>query len=184
MQEKEVRIFDDSNNPLQVAGITIELFDAVTGTLFSSDNSKDLNPGSGGPSNEWGVKLSFTAGSNPLDIYISDPTYNYPGNTVRYLNGQEDDRLDIDLLKVGSGSGGQSAGPASASAASILQWIDLGIQWSASEKRAVRNLVFNYLSVIVPRLSELPRLPDLQRVATHWEEAMRRLNVPIYLLRP
>lgn len=183
MPRKDIYLFDDSNNPLQVPKIRVELFDAATGTLLDFDYSKDLNPGSGTPSNKRGVRLTFTGSNNPLDIYIKDGNYSYPGNTVRNLNGQTQDSIDIDLLRVARGPGGQINPPTSATPTSLSNWVKQGRRWSTEEKKAVRNLIFNYVSVFVPRLDDLPNLTDLRAVANNWEEAMVRLGIPVALLK-
>lgn len=181
MPRKDVYLFNESNDPLQVKGIRIELFDATTGTLLDAQNSEDLNPGPM-PSNEWGVRLTFTAGTNPLDIYITDPTYCYPGNTIRNLNGQLHDRIWIDLLQLPTGPGGQTP-PTSVTPSSLSSWVKQGWQWSTRGKKAVGNLIFNYISVIVPRIDDLQKLKDLYDVAQNWEEAMSRLGIRPDLLK-
>jgi hypothetical protein len=177
MAHKEIRIFDTTNAVLKVAGISFELFDVATGALLSTDLSKDLKPGPGGfPSNEWGVILHFTGGSHPLEVYTTDPTYKYPGNTIQSLEGNQTDRIDIDLSSLPSTTGGQSTQLDSATPLAISNWVKAARNWDEGEKWAVRNLVFNYTRVIVPRLDDLPT-SDLNRVATNWEDAMRRLGI-------
>ena len=184
MPDKEIRIFDSSNNPLPVNGIHFDLCDAVTGTLLATDYSHDLNPGPhGAPSNQWGVRLNFNPGANPLDVYTSDPTYQYPGNMLQYLEGRLQDRIDIDLLKVLSGPGGQATPLPAAAPAAVSKWVEQGRRWSEEEKRAVRNLIFNYTSAFVPRLDALSKLVDLGKVAQNWEEAMSRLGISVSLLK-
>lgn len=183
MPRKDVYLFDNTNNPLQVQGIQVELFDAVTGQKLDSDLSKDLNPSpSGWPSNEWGVQLTFTAGTNPLDILITDPRFNYPGNTVRNLYGKQDDRIDIDLLKLPRTPGGQGS-LTSTTAISLVEWIKRGERWSPEDKRAVLNLIGNYISAIVPHLDRLPTLSGLQAVAHNWEQALSGIGIDPDLLR-
>jgi hypothetical protein len=80
--EKEIRIFDSSNRVLKVKGIRFDLLEVNSGALIDTKNSDDLNPIAGG-SNDWGVKLSFSTRSGPLEVYTSDPNYRYPGNTIQ-----------------------------------------------------------------------------------------------------
>jgi uncharacterized linocin/CFP29 family protein len=178
MPQKEIRIFDTSNNPLKVAGIRFELFDASTNTLLSTDNSRDLDP----PNDQWGVILNFVEGTTPLEVFTTDPNCKYPGNTLRSLEGKLQDRIDIDLLKLPSGTGGQVKPLTSASPKSVSTWVEDGTLWSEEEKRAVRNIIFNYVSVIVPQLNKLPTL-GLGTVAQNWEGAMSRLDIPSDLLK-
>lgn len=179
MSIKEVYLFDNANNPLQVKGIRVELFDALSGKLLDAQNSDDLNPKWGGaPSNEWGVKLNFSAPhGNPLDIYMTDPNYSYPGNTARNLYGGASDRINIDLLQLPSGGGGQQHALNQANPKLISSWVDAGWRWNEYEKEAVDNLIFNYLTVFVSRLDRLQSLRSLREVARNWEEAMVRLRI-------
>jgi len=50
MARKDVYLYDDSNNVLQVKGIQVELYDRRTGTLLDKQFSDDLNPPGGGRS--------------------------------------------------------------------------------------------------------------------------------------
>lgn len=184
MPDKEVHLFDASNKPLKVQGIRLELFDAITCALLDAQTSANLTPASGAASLAWGAKLSFTAAANPLDIYVTDPTYRYPGNTVRYLNGETEDRLDIDLLTLPATPSGHSSPSPTATSAELSRWAERAPNWTAEEKRAVRNLIFNYMTVIVARLAEHPSLPtNLRDVAANWEEALRRVGIDPDLLR-
>src|SRR5205823_4682411 len=118
------------------------------------------------------------------DIYVTDPTYRYPGNTVRYLNGETEDRLDIDLLKQPTTPSGQSSPPPTMTPAGLSLWVERAPNWTAEEKRAVRNLIFNYMNVIVARVAEYQGLPsNLRDVAANWEEALRHVGIDPDLLR-
>ena len=72
----------------------------------------------------------------------------------------------------------QSGTPSSVSA-----WVQQGSRWNDQEKRAVRNLIFNYMNVVVPRIDDLSVLSDLGKLAQNWEEAMSRLEIPVNLFR-
>lgn len=179
MSRKEVYLFDTSNKPLRVKGIRVELFDASTFKLLDAQNSDDLNPKWGGPpSNEWGVVLNFSAPhGNPLDIYITDPTHSYPGNIARNLYGGASDRINLDLLKLPKGSGGQQSSLNSATPHSVSEWVDAGWRWQSEEKDAVRNLIFNYITVIGSRRELLPHRSGLREVAQNWQESLVRLKI-------
>jgi hypothetical protein len=168
---------------LKVAGIRLELFDAVTCALLDTKQSVNLNPTKPKTSTEWGARLTFTASSNPLDVYITDPKYRYPGNTVRYLNGQTGDRLDIDLLSLPATTGGQKTPPVTATPTALAGWVERAPLWTQEEKRAVRNLIFNYMNVIVSRLGEYNSLPTgLHDVADNWAKALERVGIPADVL--
>jgi hypothetical protein len=178
MPGKDVHLFDTSNNPLKVAGIRLELFDAVTCTLLDVQNSANLNPGAGASSSSWGVTLSFPSGGNPLDIYVIDPTYQYPGNTVRYLNGQTPHRIDLDLMKLPSTPSGNVLPSHTISAAGLSRWVGQPSNWTREEKRAVRSLIFNYIGVVVDRIVEHGQLPQaLHDMAANWGDALRKLKI-------
>lgn len=178
MPVKEVHLFDSSNAPLLVAGIRIELFDANTGTLLDVQNSVNLSPGNTGPSASWGAVLTFHAIANPLDLYISDPTYQYPGNTVRSLNGALPDRIDLDLLKMPSTPGNRSGLSEGMTAAGLARWVAREKKWTTEEKRAVQNLIFNYISIVVARVIEFGYLPaELSGVAQNWGESLRMIGI-------
>lgn len=178
MPKKTIYLFDSSNSPLHVKGIRIELFDVSTGTLLATQDSDDLNPGTGGrPSNEWGVQLDFTACGNAVDVYFCDPAYRYPGSIIRNLNGQVTDRVDVDLLRLPTGLGGQAYQLSSPSPASIDKWVRGASKWTEEEKQAVRTVVTSFSSVIVPILDELHDLTDLQRVAANWAETLERVGI-------
>lgn len=178
MARKDVYLYDDSNNVLRVKGIQVELYDRRTGTLLDKQFSDDLNPPGGGlSSNEWGVQLTFSLPQNdPVDIIFTDKKYRYPGNAVRHLYAGASDRVNIDLLVIPSGSGGQQS-PLPSTAGELVRWVEAAPQWSEPEKNAVKNLVFNYVSIFVPREHSLNNLPDLQKAARNWEEALQRLNI-------
>src|SRR5437764_10150938 len=141
--EKEIRIFDDTNTVLKVKGIRFDLLEVNSGVLVYTQNSDDLNPPVTGSSNEWGVKLSFTAKSGPLEVYTTDPNFRYPGNTIQSLEGQNDNRIDIDLLPIPLTTGGQGTILTTSSPTVIAAWVQSGLHWESLEKRAVLNLVFN-----------------------------------------
>lgn len=178
MAEKEIRIFDTSNAVLKVSGISFELFDAATGTLLAVDLSRDLNPGF----NEWGVRLQFAAGSTPLEVYTTDPTYRYPGNTILSLEGNQTDRIDIDLLQIPNYAGGQATQPTSSNLLDVSRWIRQGQKWTAEEKQAVRNLVLNYNRLLV-QLEELPN-SGLHDVAKNWEAALCAVGICPEIFKP
>jgi len=179
--EKEIRIYDTSNHVLKVQGIRFELFDAVTGTLLATDVSRDLSPSAvGGASNEWGVRLTFNAGSHPLDVYTSDPNHSYPGSVIESLEGSQTDRIDIDLQKMPSARGGQSLNLSSGRPVAISHWIEQATKWSLQERRAVRSLAFNYLKVIVPRLSLLSG--EYSALKSNWGDTLRIVGINPELL--
>jgi hypothetical protein len=169
MPVKEIRIFDVRNNVLAHPGIQFEMFNANTSVLVTSDRSRDLSP----PLGEWGVKLSFTPCSDPFDVYVTDSNYEYPGNTIRNIEGRQTDRIDLDLLKLPPSGGGQGHNVAiNGSGQSLNEWIEAGYKWTADEKRAVSNLVFNYLASPLPKGSE-------NSVMSNWESALQRVGVDL-----
>src|ERR1044072_9800136 len=99
MPDKKICLYDSSNTPLQVVGIRVELYDASSKAYIAGADSDDLNMAAH-PSDTWGVVLNFPSGSTPVDIYISDPKYTYPGNMMRYLNGDLADDVLMDLLQL------------------------------------------------------------------------------------
>jgi hypothetical protein len=179
-------LYDKSNGPLHKAGITLDLYDASTRTLLVTEVSKDLNPGPGGaPSNEWGAKLSFTVSTslgNPVDLIFTDASYEYPGNTLRFLNGDVGGRVDVDLQKIPATRGGQISPPSSGTAKSISNWIDMATQWKPEEKEAVRQLVFNYCQLIISHRNDPLASSQLAKVEANWAEALRRIGLPPELL--
>jgi hypothetical protein len=124
--------------------------------------------------------VAVTGGQNwtPIGGQFGKPI----DNMIRNLYGKQNDRIDIDLFSLPSGPGGQSTQPASATARALARWVAAGEKWNREEKAAVRNLIFNYVSVFVSRLEELSRL-QVQAVAHHWEEALRRVGIDPDLLK-
>lgn len=179
MPLKIILLYDSSNNPLQVEGIRVELFDAVRGGLLQARNSADLNPKRDGrPSTDWGVELDFPLGSSPLDIYITDPLYRYPGNTVRYLNGRLQDRIYIDVLHLPMVTSSRVAAPVSVQPLDLSQWVEEHSDWDADQRDAVRNLLFNYMAIIA-RPDRLESSKPMSKVKDNWEKALQRLGFPI-----
>lgn len=178
MARKEVYLYDDTNNVLKVPGIQVELYSTRWGTLLDKQFSADLNPpASGGSSNEWGVKLNFSLPQHvPADIIITDKTYEYPGNAVRHLYAGGSDRVNVDLLKIPSGAGGQLQ-PAPSRAGDLVRWVEAATTWNEMEMEAVKNLIFNYVTLFVSRWDSLSSMPSLRRAATNWEEALLRLEI-------
>jgi hypothetical protein len=184
MAQKIIYIFDEYNDPLRISGITFELFDSTTNTLIDKQNSSNLNtslPAS--QSNEWGVQLTFTPRSNPLDVLVSDLTFNYPGNLLRYLNGQSDDRIDIDLLQLPNQPGGQSLPLKTSNIPDLISWVQGSPKWNIHQKNAVINLISNYVNVFIPLISKLPKLTEMRDVADNWEKAMGLINIPVSILK-
>lgn len=184
MAQKAVYLFDETNNVLQVTGIQVELYSTKMGTLLDKQLSADLNPPYlGGSSNEWGVKLNFNLPQHePADIIITDATYKYPGNAVRHLYVGGSDRVNIDLLSIPSGSGGQQQSAPSRTG-DLARWVEAAPLWDEMEKEAVKNLIFNYVAIFVPRWDFLSNLPSLKKAATNWESALKRLEVSPETLR-
>ena len=184
MPLKKVYLYDAANDPLQVKGIRVELHDASKRKLIDHDISDDLNPIPGGlPSDTWGVVLNFPSGKNPLDILIIDPTYLYPGNTLRYLNGDLSDEVYMDLFQLPAGPGGGNP-PNVATPPEINAWIERSPDWEDREKTAVRGLIFNYAALIGPVGADLRRYPDLANVAQNWDAAARKVGIPQNILSP
>ncbi len=175
--EKEIRVFDTANNVLKVKGIRFELYEVGSGTLLDTQNSDDLNPGAGG-SNEWGVKLTFSPIAGPLEVYTTDPNHRYPGNTIRNLEGQNDNRIDIDLSKVPATTGGQGAPLSSTDPAAVTRWVQSAPKWDHDEKLAVLNFVFNYLRLRVQR-DIAPKKDKLDLLVTNWKEALAKLDIDL-----
>ncbi|MFA5897549.1 MAG: hypothetical protein WC829_00410 [Hyphomicrobium sp.] len=184
MPTKMILLYDASNKPLRVAGIRVELFDAAAGTYVAGDDSQNLDPAKPDPqSNLWGVDLSFTVSTNPLDIMIKDPLYRYPGNTVRYLNGELQDLVYLDLVSLPTRAGGQASALQSGDAAEVIGWIEQGHHWEDSDKEAVFNLVFNYIRLVAARPLVVAGSAELQDTATNWETALRRVGIDPELFR-
>jgi hypothetical protein len=175
--EKEIRIFDASNRVLKVKGIRFDLLEVNSGTLVDTKNSDDLNPIAGG-SNDWGVKLSFSARSGPLEVYTSDPNYRYPGNTIQSLEGQNDNRIDIDLLQVPVTAGGQGSILSTTDPRAICHWVESAPKWDRLERRAVLNLVSNYMRLLAYR-EAAPKKDELTRISQDWEQVLKRLGIEI-----
>jgi hypothetical protein len=177
--DKEIRIFDTANNILKVKGIRFELFEVGTGVLLDTKNSDNLNPTLRG-SNEWGVKLSFSPSSGPLEVYTSDPSHRYPGNTIRSLEGQNDNRIDVDLSRVPATAGGQATPLSSTNPAAVTAWVQSSQKWTHDEKQAVLNFVNNYLGLIAER-NFVDKKHCLEKLVKNWELELKRLRVEIKL---
>lgn len=179
-----VYLYDTSNSPLKRKGIQLDLHNATTNLLLVSDVSKDLNPPSrgGGSSNEWGGKLNYASVSDPVDILVTDAKYEYPGNAMRYVNGDRGGRVDMDLRKLPTKKGGQSSPPASATPASIRQWVDSAPRWLPEEKEAVKRLIFNFLAVVVAQWDDHDARDRLAKVESNWREAIDHIGFPSSLL--
>ncbi|MBZ5511298.1 MAG: hypothetical protein LAN70_09005 [Acidobacteriia bacterium] len=175
MPDKKVYLYDSSNASLQVRGIRVELYDAMTKTYIDGADSDDLNPGHV-PSNTWGVVLNFPSGTTPVDIYISDADYKYPGNTLRFLNGDLRDEVYMDLLQVPTGPGGQPPIAAPGSVPQINSWVSAAAEWSVQEKESVRNLIFNYALIVVPERDRLAQVEQFGALARNWETALKRIG--------
>jgi hypothetical protein len=173
--EKEIRIFDTANNVLKVTGIRFELYDAGSGTLLDTKNSGDLNPPG---SNEWGVKLVFAPTGGPLEVFTSDPNHKYPGNTIRSLEGQNTNRIDIDLSKVPATTGGQSSTLSSTDPVTVTHWVQSAPAWSDDEKRAVTNFVFNYMALLGLR-DFVEKKGELNHLVKDWEIELKKLGIEI-----
>jgi hypothetical protein len=178
MPNKTILLYDSTNKPLRVAGIRVELFDATTGTYIVGDDSANLDPSTPDPSSDlWGVDLRFVAGANPLDIMIRDPLYRYPGNTVRYLNGELQDLVYLDLVSLPMHAGGQVRALQSGDASEVIGWIEEGDKWHETDKEAVYSLVFNYIRLVAARPLAVALSPELQNTAANWGAALRRVGI-------
>jgi hypothetical protein len=175
--EKEIRIFDTGNRVLKAKGIRFELYEVGSGALLDTQNSDDLNPGGGG-SNDWGVKLTFSPNNGPLEVYTTDPNHRYPGNTIRSLEGQSDNRIDIDLSMVPATTGGQATPLSSIDPADIRHWVQSAPKWDDEEKLAVLNFVFNYMRLRVQR-DLAPKKDALDRLVTNWKQGLAKLGIKI-----
>jgi len=182
MPEKELIIYDTSNNPLKVVGIRFELFDSMNCTLLHSDNSENLDPAGNPYSRKWGVKLPFNPVTNPVDVYVTDPKYRYPGNTIRHLNGEHTDTIRVDLMQLPLNPGGQSSQLDSLTVKEIIDWVKDGKNWEPIEQAAVINLITNYLGIFFPRDDMRAKSKDFAAVAENWEKAIMNLGIPIDLL--
>ncbi len=196
-----IYLYDTSNKPLHRTGIAMDLYDATTTVCLGTDISRDLNPNpSGVPSNEWGGKIVLTTPlRNPIDIVFRDAMFEYPGNTMRYLNGDVGGRVDADLEKLPTHASGHPRPPASAAPARLARWVDTAPKWSSPEKRAVKQLIFNYCEIVVARMEDQsvghslgstpsPSTPiwappsSLTPVTENWSAALKKLGIPPSLL--
>jgi hypothetical protein len=168
--EKEIRIFDTSNNVLNVSGIGFELFDVGTGTRITSAASTDLNPPH--------IKLVFsTSYPGPFEVYTNDPTYKYPGNVIESLEGANTNRIDIDLQAVPAHASGQGSPSTAPTVMEVLNWIQAAPKWTEFEKRAVRNLFLNYIK-LVAGANGPPEKTQFADVVHNWQKAMSQLGIP------
>src|SRR5258705_8025312 len=147
MPTKNVFLFDDTNLPLKVPGIQLELFDSITGLLIDKKLSTNRNLHLGISSNDWGADLIFSKSSNPLDIYITDTTYEYPGNSIQFLNGETTDRIDLDLMKIPT-SPLLNPPSSKSTPATIISAIQEEKNWTINERKAAINLLVNYIDII------------------------------------
>jgi len=176
MPKKKVCLYDSTNLPLTVKGIRVELYDASTKAFIDGDNSKDLSPGATPAT--WGVTLTFPSGTTPVDIYVSDPKYTYPGNTMRHLNGDLGDDVFMDLMALPSGPVGQPPAPSSPSSGEVReinQWVEIHGGWEEEERQAVRNLIFNYAQIL-PFEFIANTSGEFRAVLSNWETALKRLG--------
>jgi hypothetical protein len=174
MPNKKICLYDSTNQPLTIKGINVELYDASTKTKVDGDLSDDLNPGA--TPAVWGVVLNFPSGNTPLDLYISDPQYTYPGNMIVNLNGDLADEVLIDLLALPPGPAGRnSTPPPSLSLTDLNIWLAEQTEWNPEQREAVRNLIFNYgrLVSIQPE-RETDAYTELR---SNWEAALRKVGV-------
>jgi hypothetical protein len=173
--EKEVRIFDTKNSVLTVKGIRFELFNVRSGALLAAQNSDDLNPAAPG-SNEWGVKLSFSPNSGPLDVHTSDPNHAYPGNTIRNLEGQNTNRIDIDLCAVPASVGGQGANFTLLTPVRVGRWVAAAPNWTEDEKIGVLNLIFNFARLAAQR-ELMEHKTHIDELLLNWTKELEKLGV-------
>jgi hypothetical protein len=178
MPNKTILLYDATNKPLRVPGIRVELFDARTFAYIDGDDSRNLDPSTPDRSSStWGVELQFPVGTNPLDIMIKDPLYRYPGNTVRYLNGELQDLVYLDLVALPKHAGGQRTALKSGDASEVIGWIERGLQWNDADKEAVYNLVFNYIRLVAARPEAVAISQEFQDAARNWESALQRIDI-------
>ena len=183
MPDKKILLYDSSNSPLQVAGIRVELYDAITKAYLDGDDSKDLNPKKA-PSDTWGVVLKFPSGATPVEIFINDLTYEYPGNTMRFLNGDLADEVLMDLMHLPSGPGGQPPPSQPATPPAINKWVDSGFNWTDEEREAVRNLIFNFALALAPEAQDSGST-EFQDLKSNWQQALKKVGFkPELLLNP
>lgn len=178
MPNKTILLYDATNKPLRVPGIRVELFDARTTEYIEGADSRNLDPATPDRSSiTWGVELRFPAGTNPLDIMIKDPLYRYPGNTVRYLNGELQDLVYLDLVGLPKQVGGQQTALKSGDASEVIGWVESGLNWNDSDKEAVYNLVFNYIRLVAARPSAVANSMEFKDTAKNWESAMEMIEI-------
>jgi hypothetical protein len=179
-----VYLYDVRNKPLKQKGIRLDLHNAVTNLHLASAFSDDLNPPSSGhgSSNEWGGRFTYFSVSDPVDILITDAKFEYPGNIVRYVNGDRGGRVDLDLRKLPVGVGGQAFTPTAASPEAISKWVDSAYQWSRDEKKAVKELIFNFARIVVANRNDPAAQSSLSLVADNWAKAIDRLGFPSSIL--
>ena len=126
--------------------------------------------------------MAYASISDPVDILITDAKYEYPGGTVRYLNGDRSGRVDLDLKRLPANKGAQVTKPSSAAPGAIRSWVDSSPKWSDKEKEAVKELIFNFARIIVANEDDPVAQHALSRVASNWREAIDRLGFPPSLL--
>jgi hypothetical protein len=174
MPDKKICLYDSTNQPLTIKGINVELYDASTKTKVDGDLSDDLNPGA--KPAVWGVVLKFPSGNTPLDLYISDPKYTYPGNTIVNLNGDLADDVLIDLLALPPGPGGQrSSPPPSLTLTDLNTWLASRSEWSPEQREAVRNLIFNYARLV--SIEPERETEAFTALRSNWEAALKKVGV-------
>jgi hypothetical protein len=174
MPDKKICLYDSTNQPLTIKGINVELYDASTKNMVAGDLSDDLHPGATPP--VWGVVLNFPSGNTPLDLYISDPKYTYPGNMIVNLNGDLPDDVFIDLLALPPGPGGpNSAPPPSLSLKDLNTWIADQREWSSQEQNAVRNLILNFARLV--SIEPERYTAAFAELRSNWEAALKRVGV-------
>lgn len=181
MAVKEVYLYDETNIPLRVTGITLELFDSSTGVRLDSQTSKNRNPSLGGSSPDWGADLTFTPGSHPVEIFINDSTYTYPGNTVESLNGQSTDRIDIDLVKLPVTP--LSSDTSLQTLASLVAAVKSERGWEENQKKAVINFINNYMKLVSKSTLDSPEPQgNVGDLLINWNESLHRLGIDPQLL--
>ncbi len=178
--EKEIRIFDDKNAVLKVSGIRFDLLDVGSGLLIDTQNSRDLNPPvppTAAGSNEWGVKLNFSAQAGPVEVCTTDPNYRYPGNIIQSLEGQNDNTINIDLLRIPATVGGQGNTLTDTDPAVIASWVSAS-KWDRTERRAVLNLISNYMRL--KAFGELaPKKEAIGKIVGEWRAVLHKLGIDI-----
>ena len=174
MPNKKICLYDSTNQPLTIKGINVELYDASTKTKVDGGLSDDLNPGA--TPAVWGVVLNFPSGNTPLDLYISDPKYTYPGNMIVNLSGRSCRRSPNRPIGASSRTRRSEFDTATFTFAHGPQlWLAEQTEWNPEEREAVRNLIFNYgrLVSIQPE-RETDAYTELR---SNWEAALRKVGV-------